>query len=340
MTYYVAINKEGKKVMGTNVLKMNDKAKGGFRRIVRLPNKEDALTYVECVDAQEKEAYYALKSNFKKGIYASNREALIQFNKIPSKHDKIMRKFKDYNEAIEWINTSTSENIYHLNEFDVLNKAVDVTKSYSKMITKEPLSKDKSHVENLKFKKNENNKNESVAKETKIPIEKRNELKEKQYRKSEKHFRPLTIGTKSVFKDAVISLDKVYHAYVDGNYKYDTQLGFYGLYVVDAKTKETVFKKGGLVLGSYYEAKKSSGSEMFAVLQAIEWGISNNQSELTIFTDSLETIDTILSNKTNSFNSMFSHYLDFIDIQISYIGKENNHEILHHEAHKLAAIMA
>lgn len=126
-------------------------------------------------------------------------------------------------------------------------------------------------------------------------------------------------------------------AFVDGSYMENVEISSYG-YTVEYEG-QMVQRDFGLILDQEILTLKSLGSELYACLRAMEWGIANNFKEIRIVYDCEGILDVIRSNKKNPgrlvFLTLFEKYSEHIQV---YFRKANNATLLkkHEESHHLS----
>lgn len=143
------------------------------------------------------------------------------------------------------------------------------------------------------------------------------------------------------FKLKEVQGDKSYEdmptAFIDGSYMENVSVSSYG-YTVEFKN-QIIQRDFGLILDQEILNLKSLGSELYACLRAMEWGIANNYQEIRIVYDCEGILDVIRSNKKKSgrivFLTLFEKYSEHIQV---YFRKANNATLLkkHEASHDLS----
>lgn len=128
-------------------------------------------------------------------------------------------------------------------------------------------------------------------------------------------------------------------AYIDGSYKESESIpaGTYGVVVYEGEKK--VFKKSGFVLGDYFEQQKSNGAEYAGLVQALEWGVSNEVKSMKVYYDYEGILINLLKKENNLYQTIVKNLLRLIDVEFNYVEKDTIHEVFHHEAHTLANLL-
>lgn len=127
--------------------------------------------------------------------------------------------------------------------------------------------------------------------------------------------------------------------YVDGSYMENVAVSSYG-FVVHLHGEE-IQKDFGLILDRHMLDMKSLGSELYACLRAIEWGIANGHKQIRIIYDCEGIIHAIQSKGRNkkqtkgkeNFLKLFTMYNEHIKIyfrRANSILLNKNHKKSHH----------
>lgn len=133
--------------------------------------------------------------------------------------------------------------------------------------------------------------------------------------------------------------------YTDGSYDQARGLSGYG-YVVCIEGK-IIFQDSGIILDSDMINLKSLGSEVFALLRAMEWSISNGYKEIKIIYDSVGIISLITNGNDSKakksrgrakFISVYEKYAQYLTIHFQHRSENELFKHFHAYAHNLSRL--
>lgn len=133
--------------------------------------------------------------------------------------------------------------------------------------------------------------------------------------------------------------------YTDGSYDQAEGLSGYG-YVVCFEGK-VLFQDGGIILDSDMINLQSLGSEIFALLRAMEWAISNGYKEIKIVYDSTSIISLITNGKESKskrskgkakFLTIYHKYSKYLTIHFEHRSTNELNRYYHMHAHNLSRL--
>lgn len=133
--------------------------------------------------------------------------------------------------------------------------------------------------------------------------------------------------------------------YTDGSYDQARGLSGYG-YVVCIEGK-IIFQDSGIILDSDMINLQSLGSEVFALLRAMEWSISNGYKEIKIIYDSVGIISLITNGNDSKakksrgrakFISVYEKYAQYLTIHFQHRSENELFKQFHAYAHKLSRL--
>lgn len=131
--------------------------------------------------------------------------------------------------------------------------------------------------------------------------------------------------------------------YTDGSYDQARGLSGYG-YVV-CIGDDVFFQDGGIIWDSDIINLKSLGSEMFALLRAMEWSLTNGYKEVIVVYDSKGVLSLISSTKKTKaknskgktkFISVYKKYAEFLTVHFEHRSVNKQYEYYHMYAHNLS----
>lgn len=133
--------------------------------------------------------------------------------------------------------------------------------------------------------------------------------------------------------------------YTDGSYDQAKGLSGYG-YVVCIEGK-IIFQDGGIILDSDMINLQSLGSEVFALLRAMEWSISNGYKEIKVIYDSVGIISLITNGNDSKakksrgrtkFISVYEKYTQYLMIHFQHRSENELFKHYHTYAHNLSRL--
>lgn len=151
---------------------------------------------------------------------------------------------------------------------------------------------------------------------------------------------------KKTFTESVTTLDKVIPTiYTDGSYDQAKGISGYG-YIVCIEG-EIIFRDSGLILDSDLINMQSLGSEVFALLRAMEWSISNGYKEICIVFDSFAILSLINNGHENrikrskgktKFINLYMKYSEHVTVYFQHRSESEKTKEYHMKAHYLSRL--
>lgn len=139
--------------------------------------------------------------------------------------------------------------------------------------------------------------------------------------------------------------DVVPRVYIDGSYMQHIGLAGYG-YLVESDGK-IVHQNSGVIFDSDMLNLHSLGAEVFALLRAMEWGISNNLETIDVIYDSAAILDLIDKNGTtrvkrskgkSKFLDAYTCYREHISTVFKHCNTDELFKYYHRKAHHLSRL--
>lgn len=133
--------------------------------------------------------------------------------------------------------------------------------------------------------------------------------------------------------------------YIDGSYMQHIGMAGFG-YVVEQEGK-IVHRNSGVILDSDMLNLHSLGAEVFALLRAMEWGLSNGAKELHVIYDSTAILDLIDNNDTtkvkrsrgkSKFLDIYTKYSQHITVVFKHRKTDELFRHFHRQAHHLSRL--
>lgn len=141
--------------------------------------------------------------------------------------------------------------------------------------------------------------------------------------------------------------EKVPNIFIDGSYIQHESFSGYG-FVVEENGK-VIAKYSGTIIDYHIINLHSLGAELYALVRAVEWAMTNEYKFVRIIYDS-ESIIQLLENNNrangkheqgkNKLVQLYEQYKGFITVEFRHKNNSNVYETFHQTAHDLSRLMS